>query len=62
MTIHLTFQDLSKLAANGQTEKDGVTIVFGRPILSKIEIDPKAKTGKVVFYLDETDDRRFAEL
>jgi hypothetical protein len=62
MTIHLTFQDFSKLAASGQIEKDGVTIMFGRPVLAKVEIDANAKTGTVVFHLDETDDRRLAEL
>lgn len=60
MNIELTFQDFTKLAAQGKLEKDGVTITFGRPVLPEITIDPKAKTGKVVFYLDETDDRRLA--
>jgi len=60
MNIELTFQDFTKLAENGKLEKDGVMITFGRPILAKITIDPQAKTGKVVFSLDETDDRRLA--
>ena len=61
MDIRLSFQDFSRLAANGTLEKEGVTITFGRPVLSEVQIDPKAKTGKVVFFLDEADDRRFTE-
>jgi hypothetical protein len=58
MNIHLTFTDFSKLAANGKLEKDGATLTYSRPVIAEIEIDPNAKTGKVVFFLDETDDRR----
>jgi hypothetical protein len=58
MNIELTFQDFVKLAGNGKLEKDGATITFRRPILTDITVDPRAKTGKVVFYLDETDDKR----
>jgi hypothetical protein len=62
MNIELTFQDFAKLAANGKLEKDGTTITFGRPVLAELTVDPQAKTGKVAFYLDETDDRRLAAL
>jgi hypothetical protein len=50
MDIHLSFQDFSKLAASGRLEKDGTPITFGRPVLAEIEINPKAKTGKVCFF------------
>lgn len=62
MNIHLTFQDFAKLAANGKLEKDGATISFDRPVLAEVKIDPHVKSGRVAFYLDETDDRRFTEL
>ena len=62
MNIELTFQDFAKLAANQKLEKDGTTITFGRPVLSEVITDPKAKTGKVVFYLDESDDRRLTAI
>ena len=60
MNIELTFQDFVKLAANGKPEKNGATVTFDRPVFPQITIDPKANTGKVVFQLDEADDRRFA--
>ncbi len=31
------------------------------PVLAKVELDTNLKTGKVVFFLAETDDRRFTE-
>ena len=62
MNIELTFQDFAALAANGNLKKDGVNITFGRPVLATITGDPHAKTGQVVFYLDETDDRRLSAL
>ena len=62
MNIEFTFQDFVKLAANGKLERDGTTITFGRPVLAEITIDQRAKTGKVVFYLDEADDRRLSAL
>jgi hypothetical protein len=34
MNIDLTFQDLILLAGRRKLEKDGVTITFGRPVLS----------------------------
>ena len=58
MNIELTFKDFALLAVNGTLEKDGVKITFGRPVLATIASDPHAKTGQVVFYLDEGDDRR----
>jgi hypothetical protein len=61
MTIQLKFQDLVRLAMKQQIEKEGVTITCGRPVLSTIKVDPKAKTGSVLFYIDETDDKRLAE-
>ena len=62
MNIELTFQDFTALAANGTLKKDGANITFGRPVLATINIDPQAKTGNVVFYLDETDDKRLSAL
>lgn len=58
MTIKLTFQDFAKLATYRIVEKDGVTISFDRPVLSEVSADVSAKTGKVTFFLDETDDHR----
>lgn len=55
MTLELSFDDFVKLAANGQLQKEGINVVFNRPVLTEITADPKAKSGKVVFYLDETD-------
>jgi hypothetical protein len=49
------------LAKDGTLEKEGVTISFGRPILAEMDINPQAKTGKVAFFLDETDERRVSE-
>jgi hypothetical protein len=62
MDIELTFQDFAALAANGKLEKGTVNITFRRPILSTVTIDPRAKTGKAEFYLDETDDARLTAL
>jgi len=55
MTIELTFGDLTKLATDRKLDKDGTTFVINRPVLTEITIDSQAKSGKVVFFLDETD-------
>jgi hypothetical protein len=55
------FSRFLKVGREQTLEKDGVTITFDRPVLSKVAIDPKAKTGEVVFFLDEDDDRRLNE-
>lgn len=57
MNIVLAFDDFTELSANGRLEKDGVTVTFGRPVLAEVEIDPTKGSGKVVFYLDEADER-----
>lgn len=45
--------------ASGAVEKEGVTITFTRPVLSEVQADPQAKTGRVI-YFDESDERRSA--
>jgi hypothetical protein len=59
--IDLTFRDLMRLAVDNKIEKDGVTVRYDRPVLSKVTVYPRAKTGRVEFFIDETDDRRYAE-
>jgi hypothetical protein len=57
MRIELSFHDFVRLAVDQMLDKDGVTITYGRPVLAEIKIegsDPP-KSGKVVFYLDDTD-------
>ncbi len=53
MNVHLTFQDLARLAANSEVEKDGVTItVDALPLQRKIKVDPtKGNDGYVVFWM-----------
>jgi hypothetical protein len=60
MKIDLTFADLVKLALHGKLEKDGATITVGRPVLTELSPNPLHKSGKVVFFLDETDERSAA--
>jgi hypothetical protein len=50
MDIQLSFQDFSKLAANGRLEKDGTTITFARPVLAEIEIDPQENRQGFIFF------------
>jgi hypothetical protein len=57
MDISLTWQDLTKLAANGKVEKDGNTISVGRPVVPDLEVSPDGLKGFVRFTVDETDPR-----
>jgi hypothetical protein len=53
MNIHLAFVDLVRLGKDGKLEKDGVTITFGRPVLSEVTVNAKddpPKSGKVAFF------------
>lgn len=60
MTITLTWEDFSKLAANGTVDKDGATIKVGAGILPGINVlaDPEDKF--VAFTLDSSDPRNHA--
>jgi hypothetical protein len=55
MELHLTWNDLLKLGANGKVEKDGTTVIIDRPALPSIE------NGAVHFTLDESDPRAAVE-
>jgi hypothetical protein len=54
--IDLTFADLVKLM-HGKLEKNGVTITFRRPVLTKVTGNPLDKSGEITFFLDEADER-----
>jgi hypothetical protein len=57
MDISLTWQDLTKLAANGKVDKDGITITVGRPVLPDLQVSPDGLKGFVRFTVDESDPR-----
>jgi hypothetical protein len=58
MRIPLTFSDLAKLAANGEVEKDGLTLSVCRPILPDVSVSADGRRGFVRFTLDESDPLR----
>jgi hypothetical protein len=63
MSVNLSFRDLITLAENRTIEKDGMRISFSRPIMAELKkINEAKKRGEVVFYLDQTEPRRFNEL
>lgn len=55
MTIELNFHDLMRLAANGQVEKDGVTIKVNRPVHPMVNMPADEGDEYVVFALDSSD-------
>jgi hypothetical protein len=57
MNISLTWNDLVKLAANCDVEKDGVTLTVDRHVLPDLEISANGISGFVRFSLDESDPR-----
>jgi hypothetical protein len=57
VTIELDFRDLTRLAANSQVEKNGVTIKIGRPILPMINGPALRGDEYVLFSLDSGDPR-----
>lgn len=57
MKITLDWNDLLKLAVNGNVEKDGVTVTVERPMLPDVSVSADGKRGFVRFTVDEHDPR-----
>jgi len=52
--IELTMRDLILLAAQSKVEKDGVSIIIKRPVLTRIKTDANVQTAEALFFQDET--------
>ena len=57
MILDLTFQDLKQIALAGRVEKNGITIVVGRPLIPDLKTDATGTRGEVRFTVDESDQR-----
>jgi len=55
MILDLTFQDLKQIALAGRVEKNGVTLVIGRPLIPDVKTDASGNRGEVRFTVDESD-------
>ena len=55
MILDLTFQDLKKIALSGRVEKNGITLVIGRPLIPDLRTDATGTRGEVRFTVDESD-------
>ncbi len=55
MILDLTFQDLKQIALIGRVEKNGVTLVIGRPLIPDVKTDASGTRGEVRFTVDESD-------
>lgn len=54
MNVHLTFQDLIRLASNHTLEKDGVTITLqALPMQIKVEPRQDGDAGKIEFWVEK---------
>ena len=55
MILDLTFQDLKQIALAGRVEKNGITLVVGRPLIPDLKTDATGTRGEVRFTVDESD-------
>ena len=55
MILDVTFQDLKQIALAGRVEKDGTTLVVGRPLIPDLKSDATGTRGEVRFTVDESD-------
>ncbi len=55
MILDLTFQNLKQIALAGRVEKNGITLVIGRPLIPDVKTDASGTRGEVRFTVDESD-------
>jgi len=55
MILDLTFQDLKQIALAGRVEKNGITLVVGRPLIPDLRTDATGTRGEVRFTVDESE-------
>ena len=55
MILDLNFQDLKQIALAGRVEKNGITLVVGRPLIPDLKTDATGTRGEVRFTVAESD-------